>query len=145
MDKFLEKFSPQIYALLRIVTGFLFLAHGLQKVFGMLHSTKIDDVTAHHWFGGQPAEMFSQMWIGGVIELLGGLLILVGFQTAWAAFICSGTMAVAYFQMHQPNGLLPAQNGGEKAALYAFVFLFLASRGSGIWSIDALMGKKSGD
>lgn len=145
MDKFMGKYSPQAYALLRMVTGFLFLAHGLQKIFGMLHSSKIGDETVHHWFGGQPAEAFSQMWVGGAIELVGGVLILVGFQSAWAAFICSGMMAVAYFQMHQPQGLLPAQNGGEKAALYAFVFLFIAARGSGIWSVDALLGKKGDD
>lgn len=129
MDKFIGKFSPQIYALLRIVTGFLFLAHGAQKVLGM--------------FGAEAKPVASFMWFGGVIELVGGLLVMIGFQAAWAAFLCSGTMAVAYFMFHQKGGLLPIQNKGELAALYSFLFLYIAARGSGIWSVDALMGKKS--
>ena len=131
MDKFIGKFSPQIYALLRIAAGFMFACHGAQKVFGM--------------FGGQAQELMSQKGIGGLIELVGGLLIMVGFQTAWAAFLCSGTMAVAYFQFHQPGGPLPIHNRGELAAVYAFLFLYMAAKGSGIWSIDALMSKKGGD
>ena len=131
MDKFIGKFSPQTYALMRIVTGFLFLAHGLQKVFGML--------------GGEAKEAFSFMWFGGVIELVGGVLVMVGFQASWAAFLCSGTMAVAYFMFHQKHGALPIQNKGELAALYSFVFLYIAAKGSGIWSVDALMGGKSDD
>ncbi len=131
MDKYIGRYSPQIYALLRIVVGFLFTCHGLQKMFGVL--------------GGQQPPMFSQIWFGGVLELVGGLLILIGFQSAWAAFICSGMMAVGYFQMHQAKGALPIQNGGELAALYAFVFLFIASKGSGIWSLDDVLGKKGAD
>jgi putative oxidoreductase len=125
MDRYLGKFSPRIYALLRIVAGFMFLCHGLQKLFGVL--------------GGQKVPMWSQFWIGGVIELVGGLLILLGLQAGWAAFICSGQMAVAYFQVHQPQGALPVQNRGELAALYCWLFLYVASRGSGTWSVDAAL------
>ena len=130
MDRFLGRFSPHLYALLRIVAGFLFAAHGMQKMFGM--------------FGGTVAESFTQAWLGGIIELVGGLMIMIGLQTAWAAFICSGMMAVAYFQFHQPRGALPIQNGGELAALYCWLFLFMASKGSGIWSIDQLISGRRG-
>ena len=132
MDKFLGKFAPHTYALMRIVAGFLFLAHGAQKVLGM--------------FGAEAKAVGSFMWFGGLIELVGGVLIMVGFQTAWAAFLCSGTMAVAYFMFHHKlSAVLPIQNKGELAALYSFVFLFMAAKGSGIWSVDALMGKKGED
>lgn len=128
MEKFLGKFSPQLYALLRIVVGFLFACHGAQKLFGLLGGTKV--------------ELMSQKGLAGVIEFFGGVLILVGFQTGWAAFISSGTMAVAYFQVHQPMGALPIQNRGELAAVYAFLFLFMAAKGDGIWSVGAMLGKK---
>ncbi|MFH0946768.1 MAG: DoxX family protein [Planctomycetota bacterium] len=129
MDKFLGKFSPQIYALLRITAGFMFTCHGLQKIFGVL--------------GGHQPGIFTQIWFGGVIELVGGLLILIGWRTSYAAFLCSGVMAVAYFQVHQPQGLLPVQNQGELAALYCFVFLFIAARGAGTWSVDARTKKSA--
>ena len=80
------------------------------------------------------------LWTAGLIELVGGGLIAVGLFTGWAAFICSGQMAVAYFMAHQPQGLLPIQNRGELAAIYSFVFLLIASRGSGIWSVDGARG-----
>ena len=124
MERYIGRFSPQIYALLRIVAGFLFLCHGLQKVFGVL--------------GGQKPPMWSQFWVGGVIELVGGLLIVIGLQAGWAAFICSGQMAVAYFQVHQPQGALPVQNKGELAALYCWLFLYIAAQGPGAWSLDGL-------
>jgi putative oxidoreductase len=82
--------------------------------------------------------------VAGVIELVGGALVMVGLATGWAAFLCSGQMAVAYFLAHQKEGLLPIQNKGELAALYSFVFLFLAVRGSGIWSVDAARGAAGG-
>lgn len=126
MLSFLGVWNSQLYALLRIVAGFMFLCHGAQKVFGVL--------------GGERAESFvSLIGLGGIIELVCGALILVGFQTRLAAFLSSGTMAVAYFMFHQGDGLLPIQNGGELAVLYCFVFLFMASQGDGIWSL----GKKS--
>jgi putative oxidoreductase len=124
--KQLEKFSNHAYALMRIVTGFMFSFHGVQKVFGVLseHNPPVG----------------SQIWIGGLIELVGGLAVMLGFKTRVAAFLCSGTMAVAYFQFHwkfQPGpNILPAINQGELAALYCFVFLFIACRGGVQWSLE---------
>ena len=77
------------------------------------------------------------LYTAGGIELVGGALICIGLQTSLAAFLCSGMMAVAYFTVHQPMGLLPIQNHGELAALYAFLFLLIASRGDGIWSVGS--------
>ena len=122
---FLSPYADRIYALFRIVAGFLFMCHGLQKVFGVL--------------GGQQQPIASLAGGAGVIEFVAGALIMIGFLTHWAAFLASGTMAVAYFMAHQPQGALPIQNQGELAALYAFVFLYIAARGSGPWSVDASM------
>lgn len=121
MAPFLAPFSERIYALFRIVVGFLFTCHGLQKVFG--------------FFGGSEAEG-AILWVAGGIELVGGALVMVGLFGGWAAFLCSGLMAFAYFLAHQPHGLLPIENRGELAALYSFAFLFIAARGSGTWSVD---------
>ena len=126
METVLGKFSPQIYALLRIVAGLLFAQHGAQKLFGVL--------------GREPVPFASLMGLAGVIELAGGLLIAVGLFAGIAAFIASGEMAVAYFMAHAGNGLFPIQNQGEPAVLYCFLFLYIASRGSGVWSIDAARG-----
>ena len=120
-----ERYSPQAYALFRIVAGFLFLFHGLQKLFGM--------------FGGQVVPAFGLAWFAGAIELVGGLLIMIGLFTRGAAFIASGEMAVAYFMVHQPQALWPIQNRGELPALYCFAFLYIAARGAGIWSVDGSM------
>lgn len=122
------KFSERAYAILRIVAGFLFAFHGAQKLLGM--------------FGGTAAPFGTQMWIAGVIELGGGILIMIGLFAAAAAFIASGEMAVAYFTVHQPQGTWPIQNQGELAALYAFVFLFIAAKGSGMWSVDRARGAR---
>src|SRR5512136_2470127 len=124
--KWLAKYGDRIYALMRIVAGFMFAFHGAQKILGILSDF-------------QPA-MGSQLWVGGVIELLGGLAIMLGFQTRLAAFLCSGEMAVAYFQFHWkfqtgPN-FFPAVNKGELAVLYCFVFLYIASRGGVTWRLD---------
>ena len=119
----LGRFEPHAYALLRIVSGLLFLFHGLQKLFGM--------------FGGQKVELASQMGAAGIIELVAGALIMIGLAASPAAFIASGEMAFAYFTVHQPNGTWPVENQGELAALYAFLFLYIATRGSGILSVDA--------
>ncbi len=129
MEKILGKFSPQIYALLRIVAGLLFAQHGAQKLFGAL--------------GGEAVELVSRAGLAGVIELVGGLLIAIGLFAGLAAFIASGEMAAAYFIAHAANALFPIQNRGELAVLYCFVFLYIAARGSGTWSIDAARGKKS--
>jgi putative oxidoreductase len=118
------------YAALRIVAGFMFLFHGLQKIFGVL-TTKA------------PVELFSQKWFGGVIELVGGVLIMVGLLTRPAAFLAAGTMAVAYFQFHmiEKGQLLPIQNGGELAVLNCFAFLFIFARGAGSISLDRSLGR----
>lgn len=122
----LEKYSDHTYALMRIVGGLLLTFHGLQKIFGIL---------AEH----RPA-VGSQIWIGGLIELVGGLAILVGFQTRLAAFLCSGMMAVAYMQFHWKfqfgAAFWPAVNQGELAVIFCFVFLFIAARGGVKWCLD---------
>ena len=129
MNSFLSKLAEPSYALFRIVAGAMFAVHGAQKVFGVLGG-----------FGGnagEPAPMLSQMWVGGLIELVGVLLVLIVFQARCAAFIASGSMAVAYFQFHQPKGALPSANGGELAVLYCFAFLVIATKGPGIWSLSS--------
>jgi putative oxidoreductase len=116
--------------LLRVVAGLIFMQAG---------GTKILD-----WFGGIPAQFgghpkfMSQIWIGGMLELVGGALIMVGLLTRPVAFILAGEMAVAYFQFHFPQGFWPAQSHGESAVLLCFIFLFLAAQGAGPWSLDAL-------
>jgi putative oxidoreductase len=126
MERFLGRYSTYIYAILRIVSGFVFMLHGAQKFFGFPPSAKA---------GGQ-LDAFST--VGGAIELVGGLMILIGLFSAIAAFIASGEMAVAYFMFHQPNGPLPPSNGGDAAILFCFIFLYIASRGSGVWSVESL-------
>ncbi len=122
---FLRGYEAPIYAVMRIVVGFLFLAHGVQKVMA----------------GAPPESMPAPVfWIAAIVELVGGALVMIGLLGGLAAFICSGLMAVAYFMVHQPMGLLPIHNDGELAALYCWVFLFIASRGSGIWSVDSARG-----
>ena len=125
MEKWLGRYSNLFYALLRIVAGVLFACHGAQKLFGVL--------------GGQKQQGLLQ--IAGVIELVGGILIAVGFFTSIVAFIACGEMAVAYFKQHLPGGFWPVVNKGDLAVLFCFVFLYMASRGSGILSIDWLIGK----
>lgn len=125
MERLLGRYSPYLYALLRIVAGLLFVQHGLQKLFG--------------WLGAKGAvELMSQMGLAGIIEVVGGTLIAIGLFTSPVAFIASGEMAVAYFLAHAPRGLWPIMNGGELAVLYCFLFLYFAAVGSGRWSVDAL-------
>ena len=122
----LSKQSDSIYALLRIVSGALFTFHGAQKIFGLLASHE----TA---FG-------SQMWFGGLIELVCGLCLVLGFQTRITAFLSSGTMAVAYIQFHWAfrfdENFFPVINHGDAAILYCFLFLFIASKGACKWCLD---------
>lgn len=121
---FMQKFSPYSYALLRIMTGFLFLWHGAQKLFGYPEP--------------MPAEAPAFIVYGaGGIEFFGGLLVMIGLCTNWVAFICSGCMAVAYWMAHGMKAFLPSANGGELAVIYCFVFLYIASQGAGIWSVDS--------
>ena len=126
MEKWLGKYSNVFYALMRIITGLLFACHGAQKLFGVLGGQKQEDPL---------------LIAAGVIEFAGGLLIAVGLFAGYVAFIAAGEMAVAYFKQHAPGGLWPIVNHGELAVLYCFVFLYIASVGSGILSIDALIGK----
>lgn len=131
MKSFMSKYSPGCYALMRIVAGFLFLWHGSQKLFDFP--------------SGMPAGVPAYItYVAGPIELVGGILIMIGLCTHWAAFITSGLMAFAYWIGHGTNALLPIQNSGELAALYCFVFLFIAAQGGGIWSIDSLRISGSG-
>ncbi len=123
MASFLRSYEPQVYALLRMVTGFLFLWHGTQKLFAFPVPPP-------------PVPPFV-IAIAGPIELVGGLLVMIGLFAGWAAFLCSGLMAFAYWMVHGPQALLPIQNGGELAVLFCFVFLYISARGSGIWSVDA--------
>jgi putative oxidoreductase len=126
--KWLNGCNEVVYALMRIMAGAMFSFHGAQKILGFLTD--------------QQPPVGSQMWIGGLIELFGGILILIGFQAGWAAFIASGQMAVAYFQFHwkfqMGKAFFPGINQGELAVLYCFVFLYIASHGSGKWSVDDL-------
>ena len=132
--KQLERFEDTAYALLRIMTGFMFSFHGMQKMFGVLSQHP------------QPP-VGSQIWIGGVLELVCGLLVLAGVRTRWAAFLASGEMAVAYVQFHWKFQLgsqfLPGVNQGELAVLYCFIFLLIACRGGGKWSLDKKGSRRS--
>jgi putative oxidoreductase len=125
--KQLSKYQEQTYALVRIVAGFMFSLHGAQKILGLFGGPGIGSLNV-------------QMMIGGIIELVGGLLIMIGFQTRTAAFITSGTMAVAYIQFHWKfafsAAFFPIVNMGELALLYSFLFLFIACKGAGMWAID---------
>ncbi len=133
MKNTLCRLEGPAYAALRIVAGSMFACHGMQKLFG--------------WFGAgsQPA-IGTQIWVGGLIELVGGLLITIGLFTRAAAFLAAGMMAVAYFQFHwklQIGGWkwLPVVNRGELAVLYCFVFLLMAARGPGAASVDRMRGR----
>jgi putative oxidoreductase len=127
MERFLNRFAPACFALLRIVAGLLFACHGAQKLFGVL--------------GGTAVPLTSQMGAAGVIELAGGLLIAVGFLTSYAAFIASGEMAVAYFQAHAPHGFWPILNHGELPVLFSFLFLYIAARGTVAFGVDARVAR----
>lgn len=127
LERVLNPYREHAYALLRIVSGFLFSFHGLQKIFGVLKD--------------KTPEVGSQLWFGGLIELVCGVAIAFGLFTRWAAFLASGTMAVAYTQFHWKldfgKRFLPGINHGELALVYAFLFLFIACYGAGRWSVDA--------
>jgi len=128
MNRWIGKHSEWIYAVMRVVIGLLFACHGAQKLFGVL---------------GKEARLSDpQALVAGVIELGGGLLVALGLWAGVAAFLSSGLMAVAYFKVHAPRGFWPIVNGGELAVVYSFVFLYIASRGSGILSVDALLGRR---
>ncbi|HKA15398.1 MAG TPA: DoxX family protein [Myxococcota bacterium] len=133
MAAFMRPFESQVYAIFRIVIGLMFMIHGAQKLFGLPVPMQ--------------AEMGPLLYAAGAIEFVGGLLVMIGLFTTWAAFICSGQMAVAYWMAHGLRfmsregpgwpALFPHVNLGELAVLYCFVFLFISARGAGIWSVDA--------
>lgn len=126
--QFLKRFSDQLYSLMRLIAGLLFACHGAQKLFGVLGSPQLVHVPL--------------MLAAGIIEFFGGLLIGLGAFTAIAALIASGEMATAYFLNHAPHGLWPIKNHGELAVLFCFVFLYIASRGDGTWSVRRLLKGK---
>jgi putative oxidoreductase len=130
----MERATQITYFLLRVVSGLLFFQSGAVKILG--------------WFGGMPGggspPVMSQIWIGGMLELVGGVLIMLGLFTRPVAFILAGEMAVAYWQFHAPNGTWPVQNQGVPAVLLCFIFLYMAARGGGDYSLDALMRGRRG-
>ncbi|HIF93404.1 MAG: DoxX family protein [Myxococcales bacterium] len=123
MATFMAPYHAQFYAVMRIVFGFTFLWHGSQKLLGFPAGGP----------GGIPDFV---LYVAGPIELIGGLLVMIGLMTRWSAFLCSGLMAAAYWMAHGAKALLPIENGGELSVLYCFVFLFIAAQGAGIWSVD---------
>ncbi len=127
-QRFFDTWHPRVLSLLRIVVGFLYLQHGTAKLFHVPHVAYFDQLPA-----------LSLIGFAGMLEIVGGLLILLGLFTRPVAFILSGEMAVAYFMQHAPQGhfFTPALNQGEEAVLYCFIFLFLAVAGAGAWSLDA--------
>ncbi len=127
MDRWLGRYSELLYSIMRLAVGLLFSLHGAQKLFGVL--------------GGHSQLTNPMMLAAGIIEIA-GVLVAVGLWASYAAFIASGEMAVAYFMVHAPGGLFPIVNKGELAVLYCFVFLYIASRGSGRWSADWILGGK---
>jgi putative oxidoreductase len=132
----LNRASEVTYLLLRVVTGLLFFQVGAMKLFG--------------WYGGMPgqagatAPLMSEVGIGGVLEVFGGIAIMLGLCTRPVAFILSGEMAVAYWQFHAPHGAWPLQNQGVSAVLFCFIYLYMAAHGSGEFSLDALIRRKRG-
>jgi len=128
MKNSLAKFTDPSYALLRFVAGLLFFCHGAQKIFGA--------------FGGAHGPLDSLMRVAGWMEVVGGSLLMLGLFTVPVAFLCSGEMAVAYFKAHAPHGFWPIANHGELAVVFAFLFLYIAARGGGRWSLDALLSRR---
>lgn len=120
--KSLSGIEPLAYAALRIVSGFLYLCHGAEKLFGA--------------FGGHQVLHNPLMLAAGIIEFGGGILILLGFGVHYVAFVASGEMAVAYFLIHAKRGFFPIQNGGELAVLYCFLFFFIACKGAGKFAVQ---------
>ncbi len=129
MNDFFATWQPRILSLLRFITGFLFMWHGSQKLLGFPASQNAG------------AGLSPLMTFGGILELGGGILILIGLFTRWTAIILSGMMAVAYFMAHGTNAFLPIVNKGELAVLYSFVFFYLFFAGGGSVSVDSLISK----
>ncbi len=130
-NSFQGKWSPYLLSLLRIIVGFLFTAHGAQKLLGFPAPMP-----------NGPVQLFSLIGLAGILELFGGFLVLVGLLTRPVSFVLSGFMAVAYFMAHAPHGFWPTLNKGELAVLYCFVFLYLSAAGGGEWSVDRLWRRR---
>jgi putative oxidoreductase len=128
MERWLGRYAEILYALMRLVVGLLFACHGAQKLFGALGGTQMT---------GNP-----KMLVGGIVEFAGGLLVAIGLQAGFAAFVASGEMAYAYFSVHAPGGFWPILNKGELAVVYCFVFLYIAARGSGLYSVDGMIKRR---
>ncbi|MEV6347550.1 DoxX family protein [Actinoplanes sp. NPDC051851] len=128
------RFAQITWPLFRIVIGLLFACHGLSSLFGLFGGSRGtgEPVPVGTWPG----------WYAALIQLVCGLLVLAGLVTRPAAILASGSMAYAYFVVHQPNGLLPIENGGVAPALYSWSFLIIAAFGAGSWSLDALIGQR---
>jgi len=120
-----NEWEPRILSVVRIITGLLFMEHGMSKLLGFPP--------------GPSPSIFALTWFAGVIELVGGALVALGLFTRVAAFIMSGEMAFAYFMSHAPRGFFPMLNGGDAAVLYCFIFLYFAVAGGGDWSLDRLI------
>ena len=125
-------YAPYFKALLRLVAGFMFILAGTSKLFAFPAGMPPDNSTA---------QMFTQVWVGGVLEFVGGSLIFLGLFTRPVAFLLAGEMAVAYFQFHAPGGFWPTVNGGVAAVIYCFVFLYFSAAGAGPWSLDSARGR----
>ena len=130
IDSYLATWSPRLLSILRIIVGLLFLEHGTSKYLSLPVSPST---------GVTPMSLSG---INGIIELIGGVLIVLGLFTRPVAFILAGDMAVAYFIAHAPRGFFPLLNAGELAIVYCFVFLYLAVAGGGVWSLDHLRAEK---
>ena len=127
----LSRYQPQALSILRIVTALLFIAHGTQKLLGF---------PAAEW---GTANLMSLMGVAGILEVFGGIAILVGFMTRPVAFVLSGFMAVAYWMGHAPQSPFPVNNGGDAAILFCFAFLYFVFSGPGVWSVDAMRSKSA--
>ena len=119
------RFAPYLFAILRIMTGVMFMMHGTAKLFG--------------WPTNRPpVDLASRAGIAGLIETIGGAMLVIGLLTSAVAFICSGLMAFAYFLSHAPDAFLPLVNRGELAVVYCFLFLYMSAYGAGAWSVDGM-------
>jgi putative oxidoreductase len=126
LERFFPVWSDRLLSVVRIIIAGLFMQHGMAKLFHVPHVAQFDSV-----------QLFSLLGLAGMIELVGGFLLLIGLFARPAAFVLSGEMAVAYFMAHAPMGVLPLVNRGELAVVYCFVFLYFAVAGPGVWSFDA--------
>jgi putative oxidoreductase len=130
LEPLIDRYSGESHSLLRIVAALLFFLHGTSKLLGFPP------------FEGGPPPIYSLIWVAGIFELIGGLLLIIGLASRPVAFLLSGEMAVAYWMAHAPQSLFPSNNGGEAAILFCFIFLFIAATGPGPWSVDAALKRR---